>query len=88
MSAHDCTQKKDPLLKSNTKILIIDLDLALRGHSKNTLTWFWPFLTTYLPFVDIFKGYPLLLWNKIRWNIHIVGKRSRRVRSGQIYKSD
>ena len=36
MSAHDCTQKKDPLLKSNTKILIIDLDLALRVMYEET----------------------------------------------------
>ena len=30
----------------------------LRGHSKTTLTRFWPLLTTYLPLVDIFKEIP------------------------------
>ena len=28
----------------------------VRGHPKTTLTRFWPFLTTYLPLVDIFEG--------------------------------
>ena len=33
----------------------------LRGHFLTTLTRFWPFLTTYLPRVDICEGIPLLL---------------------------
>ena len=36
-----------------------------RGHPKTMLTWFWPFLTTYLPLVDIFDVFFLLLWSKI-----------------------
>ena len=39
--------------------------IALRGHSKTTLTRFWPFLTTYLPLVDIFEGISILLGMKI-----------------------
>ena len=37
----------------------------IRGRPKTTLTRFWPFLTTYLPLVDIFEGILSILYSKI-----------------------
>ena len=51
--------------KKIVKICPIFVGTHSRGHPKTTLTIFWPFLTIYLPLVDIFEGILLRLCSKI-----------------------
>ena len=37
----------------------------VKGHAKTALTRFWPFLTTFLPLVDIFEGISCNLCSKM-----------------------